>query len=354
MSDAVKTIRIISFDDKKSSFRKWSKKFLAAAKSRGYKDILLGNQIVPDADMHLDESDETEKLLTKAREANEKAYNDLILACDGDIGFNIVDTAVTNDLPDGDAKLAWKNLHSKFMPKTSANKIQLMAEFANSSLSNWKRDPDMWINELEILRSRIRACGHTIDDEALIIHILNNLPEKYDNLVENLESKVGGDQPLTLEDLHAELNLKFTKWKIRAEKEGDTEFDSDYEDKEDTALIAAGFKKPFKGRCRNCGKFGHKAVDCPQKTGFKKNSFSDSKSKFNGKCFYCGKWGHMKKDCLKLKEDKKNKIDNAMVMEEEDDYGVLAFTACVECTIDKKDENKKIRFVEEVFFQMKR
>ena len=323
MSENLKAIRIIQFDDKKSSFRRWSKKFLAVAKRRGYKKVLLGTEPVPSSMDVLDETDPAQKVLLVAREANEIAYNDLILACDGDIAFSIVETAVSADLPDGDAKLAWKNLHTKFMPQTSANKVQLMAKFANSSLKSWKKDPDEWINDLEILRSRIKDCGHKIDDDDLVIHILNNLPEKYDNLVENLEAKMSVSSPLTLEELRVSLSLKFTKWKVRAEKNGETGFDEgsdDDEDEEETALMAnGGFKKPFKGRCHSCGKFGHKSVECPNKNKRDNGGNGGDKGRFNGKCFYCGKWGHMKQDCNKLKADRAARSTNAMIAEEDED-----------------------------------
>ena len=322
MSESLKAIRIIQFDDKKSSFRRWSKKFLAVANRRGYKKILLGTEQVPNSTDVLDESDPLQKELLLAREANELAYNDLILACDGDVAFSIVETSISTDLPDGDAKVAWKNLHTKFMPQTSANKVQLMAKFANSSLKSWKKDPDEWINDLEILRSRIKDCGHAINDDDLIIHILNNLPEKYDNLVENLEAKMDVTNPLTLEELRESLSLKFTKWKVRAEKNGMDGFDAESDEEENSeeiALVAGGFKKPFKGRCNVCGRFGHKAVDCPTKNKKENKGNNGDKGRFNGKCYYCGKWGHMKQDCKKLKADRAAKSANVMIAEEDDD-----------------------------------
>ena len=45
-----------------------------------------------------------EKELLLAREVNEILYNDLVLACDGAVVFGILETSVTTDLPDGDAK----------------------------------------------------------------------------------------------------------------------------------------------------------------------------------------------------------------------------------------------------------
>ena len=34
------------------------------------------------------------------------------------------------------------------------------------------------------------------------------------------------------------------------------------DNEDDTALVAGRFKGRFKGRCRKCGKFGHKAAQC--------------------------------------------------------------------------------------------
>ena len=37
------------------------------------------------------------------RKANNHIYCDLVLVCQGDIGFDLVDEAVTDSLPEGDA-----------------------------------------------------------------------------------------------------------------------------------------------------------------------------------------------------------------------------------------------------------
>ena len=41
-----------------------------------------------------------------------------------------------------------------------------------------------------MLRSRLKEMGTVVDDEFLILHILNNLPSKFNNAVENLEECV--------------------------------------------------------------------------------------------------------------------------------------------------------------------
>ena len=44
-----------------------------------------------------------------------------------------------------------------------------------------------------------------------------------------------------------------------------------------------GFMKQFKGTCRTCGKYGHKAAECLHKKN--KEESSHEKCHFSGKCF---------------------------------------------------------------------
>ena len=92
--------------------------------------------------------------------------------------------------------------------------------------------------------------------------------------------------------LRDKLSEKYEKIKKRKGVKGYNSDDSD--DDEEKALFA----RTFKGRCRKCGKFGHKAVDCRSSGGFKDNHnikkgrMMISRSKFQGKCHHCGKYGH--------------------------------------------------------------
>ena len=250
MSDVMKAIRVVSFNDKKENYRMWSKKFLSIANARKYKEILMGSMVAPKANEIIDETTDAGALKAEARELNEKAYNDLVLACTGEIGFSIVDEAVTNDLPEGDARLAWTNLEKKFQPSSSANKVQLRREFNSSKLNSWKKDPDSWISKLEIKRKRLKKMGNDISDEDFIIHVLNNLPLEYDNVVEALERKLDDlVNPLTIIELRDELTLKFARIKKNKGISESVENDSDDEAEEEAALFS--FQKNFKGRCHH-------------------------------------------------------------------------------------------------------
>ena len=137
MSEDTKAIWLIIFGDKKKNYRAWAKKFLAAAKLRGYGNVHTADD--PKIPKHNKILKDTDKDLLKLRKANEKAYCELILACHGEISFGIVEKSVTKDLPDGDANLAWKSLKRRFDPKTLSNKLKLKKEFTNSSLTDWKK-----------------------------------------------------------------------------------------------------------------------------------------------------------------------------------------------------------------------
>ena len=110
MSDPIKSIKIIEFKDKESEYRILARKIMSIAMTRGYWDVLLGITEVPPQDEVLDENAPNNKTKLKGEEENDKAYNDLILACSGEIGFVIINESVTKDLPDGDAELVWHEL----------------------------------------------------------------------------------------------------------------------------------------------------------------------------------------------------------------------------------------------------
>ena len=90
----IKTIRIIPFSGKEEDWNRWSKTFMATATVKGYKDVLV--PIDPETPAELDD--------------NNLAYNDLILSCQEDISFGIIDESVSTTFPNGDARVAWKNL----------------------------------------------------------------------------------------------------------------------------------------------------------------------------------------------------------------------------------------------------
>ena len=160
--------------------------------------------------------------------------------------------------------------------------------------------------------------GNEISNEAMMIHIMNNLPQEYDTVVEAMERKLDDlVYPLTLRNLKNELLLKYNR--IQENKGMNEESENEEADK-DIALFE--YTKQFKGRCYNCGEFGHKREDCPKLKNQENNS---NTGRISGTYFYCGKKGHKRSDCRKLKkrlEEIKNETLN-LHQEKEDKDVVL-------------------------------
>ena len=102
------------------------------------------------------------------------------------MAFSKVNQAKTNVLKGGCAHTAWKNLLAKYKPKTVQNRAEKKLEFAQSKLTDWTKDPDKWLDELETIRADLDLMGSPINDEDFKIHVLNNLPKEYESIVEKL------------------------------------------------------------------------------------------------------------------------------------------------------------------------
>ena len=274
-----KAIRIIPFSGKKTDWRQWSRKFLAIAHRRGFKEYLDGTSTI------------TSTATPEEIQKNTQAYNEMLLAMTDDVSFGLVDESTSTLCPDGDAAMAWTKLQSKYESQTSASRVKLMNQFTNNKLRKLSQDPDVWISELELIRTRLKKMGSDIDESYIMIHIMNNLPSAYDNLIDSLEDKLGAiNDPLTLETLREKLSEKYEKIKMRKRfKESDSDSEED-----EKALFAGG---KFKGRCHYCGKFGHKASECRKKKNDNSKENTSRSRRFNGKCNFCGKPGHREKDC---------------------------------------------------------
>ena len=228
-----KTVRILTFSGKQSDWDMWSKKFLAMAKRKKYKGVLTGTIAIPNETAAL--TAEPEK---KARDANERAYSDLILSCNDEISFGIVDNATTTENPSRNANLAWRELVDHYDPDTGTIVVELKREFSTSRIKLGQK-PEEWIQHLEKIRAKLRKHGTRLDDNDIMIQVLNNLPESYDSTVERLEVKFN-EGSLTVKEMKRDIASKHRRLERYENQE-------ENDDKEETALIA----KQFKGRCKN-------------------------------------------------------------------------------------------------------
>ena len=295
---------------------------------KGYKSVLLGKEIAPKDDEEFDENTPQGKEKKRLREANESAFTDLILSIDGTsangrVAFNLIRLSKTKDRVDGDARMAWMRLQNKYATKSAPSLIALKKEFTNSRLESRMNDPDIWIGNLEDLRIRIEQQGSSMNDLDFMIHILNNLPKDYEISQAKLEDRLGDDiDPLTIEEIRTELNLKFQRMNLNRVVDDD-------EDEEETALFAGNFK----GTCYKCGKIGHKKIDCQE---YQENDLSGTRRNFNNwsneKCAHCGKMGHISDKCW----FKYGRTENANFGIDNRRYSDIILTA-----MDNTEENNK-------------
>ena len=310
------TIRVLPFSGKESKWRMWSRKFIATAMARGYKEVLEPR----DPTIAAQETD------------NDKAYNDLMLSINDEVTFGIVDEALSEAHPTGDARLAWSELKRKFEPKTGFSEVKLKREFNSSQLAEGE-DPDAYVNGLLHKKRQLEVMGTKLSERDVMIHILGSLPSAYDTMVDMAEKDLISGT-LTIEILRELLRTKYEKLKGG---------------NEDVSL----FTKQFKKSCTICGKIGHKSVDCftlPQNSKKKEEYMKNMREKNrknqknqanqnNGqqkrdlskiRCYACNKMGHYKINCPEKKNESAN---NAQQNEDTDEE--YAMVCCYSAKINE-------------------
>jgi len=195
------------FNGEPEEWSYWEEKFLARASKKGFKDVLTGIVKAPDDSEMLNLTTEEGKEKSKAQKLNILAFEELILSIDmskdkGKIAFQIVKNCKTTTKKGGDGVLAWKRLKAKYAPKIAPRKMELIREFQRLTLKSSREDPDVWLTNLESIQTKLSEMSYTISDEQLMIHVLNNLPEKYDIQVSKLESQLNDQtSPLSIGDI---------------------------------------------------------------------------------------------------------------------------------------------------------
>ena len=285
-------MRIVKFNGNEDECLRWSKKFLAVAKVKKFANIVNGSVTVQKLIDIMDEKD------MAIRDLNQAAYCCLLYCMSDNISFSLVDTAKIENLPDGYAAFAWKNLLTRYEPKQYGVLLNLKRDFMTKSLDECEQNPDVLYLELEKIRQKnLNVSDDSIDNNKMIAQIINQMPSVYENKVDHIKHQIDSEVEMTLVEVLGHLRDKYMSLK----KENNIDSRTSNNTK---ALIA----KQFKGYCRECGEYGNKKDNCPKlnkDNKYHKNHKKHQKKKItkNLTCYYCGKKGHIEKDCFKRKRD---------------------------------------------------
>jgi gag-polypeptide of LTR copia-type len=133
--------------------------------------------------------------------------------------FRIIYDSKTIELLSGSASLAWTRLKARFEPQTGATLTQLKQEFTSSKLQKGE-SPDEWIEKLESIRNTIEQIlgKQHIDNTDMMLHILNNLPEEYETIADQVTKELS-NKTLTLESLQEDLQESLGMMATQKEEE---------------------------------------------------------------------------------------------------------------------------------------
>ena len=340
-------IRVVPFSGKKDEWEDWKDKFMVKAAMNKYDGIINGDDKVPDTH----DKDGVKKTLKPEEQTlvdlSKKGFYELVLSInhktpEGKLAFDVVKGTKTTENPAGNLYDAVLRLDKRYQPRTATNLVQLTSAFHEKRLKK-NQNPEDYINELESLKLRLGKLKHQITDKGIILHVLNTLTKEYDMEVKLLEHKMemleNDNKELTIEEVRNDLNSKYEKLKVYAEK-----------DKTSEPINHAYYMgTKFKGKCNWCGVIGHKATQCrlriagkPARTNFTgpgQNQEMADKGKTYKKrgdlyCTYCRTKGHDVSECRKKKREEKPTNPNP----------VMKNLACMAKEYKKPDKKKQACF----------
>jgi len=151
-----KSLKVIAFSGKQDDWKFWQVKFLARARRKGFREILLGKETIPKDNEKFDLKDPVEKAKSKIHDKNKLAFEELVLSIntsssDGRVAFQLVCCCKNDNYKNGNAANAWARWMAKYAPNIAPIKLELKSEFQQSKLWDATQDPNVWISDLELL-----------------------------------------------------------------------------------------------------------------------------------------------------------------------------------------------------------
>ena len=157
-------------------------------------------------------------------------------------------------------------------PHTASYLLKFKSEFDNSKLEAVDKDPDEWISHLDGLQIWMNEFGQkgSASDKVFMIHILNNLSEEYDVILNKVENHLTatGDYALTIDSNCKKLNHRYKKLRVKKRKNWKRK------------NIWCNNQK-YKQRCQKYGKYRHKPGNwrCPENKNEKEENNKRTENK---------------------------------------------------------------------------
>jgi hypothetical protein len=294
VDDAVwhKSVRMPTFSGTEGEFQIFWVCYRAYAEVHDFARSLVLDPDMPSENMVLiDETTEEGKLQKAAVKRNKIAMANFTMAFTSEGTMSLIYQAETRAWPNRLASLVTDALKAKYMPQDTVTRVELR-QMLNKVSMKPNSNPAVIFEQISTTKNRYCAGTRTIDSEDLIAVVLDAATKEYSSILP-CEQRIRGTG-LTVE--HLEGTMKECWRQIKGSKP-----DKDC----DKEMQLSGFG----GLCYHFKQTGHKAHECPKKTGNgngKTNGKGNGKGRFQGKCNNCGRQGHKVEDCW-VKEENKEK-----------------------------------------------
>jgi transposase InsO family protein len=276
-------IKFDTFSGRDEDWPKWSARFRAHMKPMGLQQILVGEITRPENAGALQRDFDLK---------NSLIFSHLIACCDGEA------FACVSDVKDDNGAQAWKELERIYRSASETRRTNLRTELFNMEKRSHKSsEVKEFINQVMKIKTELAEIGERIDETQVIAVIEGGLSEEYIPLIAALKQR---ENKL---DLKSEINeiRHFTDYVLSINKKRDREEPT-------TAMLASTpAKRPFKGKCDNCGRNGHM-----KKTCFRPGGGAHDPARWRGETKKDWKPSETKSDSV---ETKANKLDLAYTVE---------------------------------------
>ena len=259
MSDTNKSIILPTFSGKDEAFQVWWTKFRAFATAKGFVNALIGKEAaLPNSEsVALDPTTQNDAI--KAKERNSLAMAYLLSAFKAEADISLAYETMDDDWPGGLAYKVVEALKDIYQPKDTVTEVELYERLMEVKMKS-KEDPKIIFEQVASIANWYNTGTKKIPVEQQIAVVLKAAPKEYMSVLTSEQQKRGTG--LKVSHLRAVMNQYYRA--VHKKKKS-------VDDDDEMALAATSTtggnqrfnqKKKFNGKCNECGKQGHKAVDC--------------------------------------------------------------------------------------------